>query len=155
MTVHGRLRTTREAVWSWLVEYPLQNGNWCALCEDITVAANQWITFGATDPEGGGSTNKCDFDNYNSNQKCTKTCNYDSIQSLTFVRYALLRRIPGWQTHVPKIIDFVERKLIFFEQPGPAGHGPPIQWGARTVAEQRADRCAAASCFLLHPLDWK
>ena len=49
----------------------------------------------------------------------------------------------NWKTKVPALIDFVERRLIFWEQPGPAGPDPKTQpavyHGARCVSEQRAD----------------
>jgi hypothetical protein len=46
-----------------------------------------------------------------------------------------------WQTHVPALIGFVERKLIFWEQPGPMppANQPAVAFGARCVSEQRAD----------------
>ena len=94
------------------MEYPLENGNWCAYCEDITVRANGWMTYAAnsTQPVSGNAT--CGYDDYDGGQQCTTTCNYDSIQPLTFAKYMLQRRTPGWETRVPALIDFVERKSV-------------------------------------------
>jgi hypothetical protein len=105
--------------------------NWCSFCEDIVVAAGQWKTYGT------GS-------------EAVTTCNYDSIQTLLFAQYLLRHRDdtdfpPGvdWKVHVPAIINFVERRLIFWDQPGPPGPAnntqPAIEYGARSVSEQRAD----------------
>ena len=75
-------------------------------------------------------------------------CNYDSIQPLLMAQYLLWHRHDtglgvDWKTHVPALIEFVERKLIFWEQPGPKGPDPnkqpAVQFGARCVSEQRAD----------------
>ena len=120
------LQHVRDQAWAWLVKYPLANNNWCAFCEDITLEAEQWVTYGNT----------------------TAVCNYDSIQPLLFAQYLLHNRDNGnfdldWRTHVPALIDFVERKLIFWEPPGPPGPNsktqPAVQFGARAVSEQRAD----------------
>eukprot|EP01045_Picozoa_sp_COSAG04_P001077 COSAG04_NODE_33_length_34808_cov_6.920366_12_plen_556_part_00 len=131
----AQLKRARDAAWSWVTEYPLKNGNWCAMCEDITVRANAWTTFG-----NATAGQACGYDNYQSDNNCVTTCNYDSIQSLLFAQYMLRKRLPGWETHVPAIIDFVERRLIFWDQPGPPGPPGAVQFGARTVSEQRADK---------------
>lgn len=137
------LQQTREAVWAWMVKFPLANGNWCNYCEDIVVVAEQWQVY------------------KNATYTTAPQCNYDSIQPLALAQYLLARRhddktntkkkskglqVPmpvDWKVHVPALIELVERKLIFWEQPGPPGPPkatqPALQYGARCVSEQRAD----------------
>lgn len=105
--VSAKLSRAREAAWSWVVKYPLKNGNWCAMCEDITVRANAWITYDAGGPAGNRT---CGYDNYDGSQECITTCNYDSIQPLMFAKYMLQKKTAGWETDVPALIEFVERR---------------------------------------------
>jgi hypothetical protein len=90
--VSAKLSRAREAAWSWVVKYPLKNGNWCAMCEDITVRANVWITYDAGGPAGNRT---CGYDNYDGSQECITTCNYDSIQPLRFAKYMLQKKTAG------------------------------------------------------------
>ena len=36
-------RAARALAWAWMLEYPLENGNWCGYCEDLTLAGLRWI----------------------------------------------------------------------------------------------------------------
>jgi hypothetical protein len=154
--VSEALSRAREAAWTWVVKYPLKNGNWCAMCEDITVRANAWETYGAG---GQASNGTCSYDNYRPGQECITTCNYDSIQPLMFAKYMLQNKVPGWEADVPALIGFVERRYKIATPQSAFSHHyripisrshhccvtPAVQFGARTVSEQRADH-ARMSC---------
>eukprot|EP00038_Savillea_parva_P001012 m.100751 g.100751 ORF g.100751 m.100751 type:complete len:763 (+) comp10359_c0_seq3:79-2367(+) len=121
------VRRARSVAWEWMVAFPLANNNWCGYCEDLTLTGLAWID---------------------------DQCDYDSINYRLTSRYLMGVPAAGgimppnggagngtavpWQTAVPKMLSWVENALIFWTEPGPGD--PAIQYGARCVSEQRADR---------------
>ena len=105
----------RATAWDWMMAYPMRNQAWCNFCEDIIT---QEIT---AEIVANGS------------------CNVNSITPMLVAQYMLQNtsRSPGWRTHVPALISFVEERLVR----GLNSTGEPsVFFGANTVSEQVLDR---------------
>lgn len=95
-------RNARELAWNWMMKYPMQNGAWSGYFEDVY-----------------------SFD---------KPINYNQYSPMETARYLLQHPEydPDWRTHVPALISWVEKTLIFIQ----VKNEPGVQWGANAVSEQ-------------------
>jgi hypothetical protein len=98
-------RKARQVAWMWLMEYPMKNNAWSGYFEDV---------YSFDKPE-------------NLNQ-------YSAMETARF-----LMEFPesdvAWRSHVPTLIDWVERTFIYVDVP----KEPGVQWGANAVSEQNVD----------------
>ena len=97
-------RQARQLAWVWLFTYPIENNLWATYFEDVPI-----------------------YD---------KPENFNQYSAMETARYILQHPEydPDWRTHVPKIIDWVEKTFVVDvpDEPG-------VQWGANAVSEQIAD----------------
>jgi len=94
-------RKAREMAWTWLLTYPMQNNLWSAYFEDVYFEEK---------PE-----------------------NFNQYSPMETARYIMEHPEfdPQWQTHVPKLIAWVEKTFVV-DTPKERG----VQWGANAVSEQ-------------------
>ena len=36
-------RKARSAAWQWLIDFPIDNNNWCGYCEDVNFGQYAWV----------------------------------------------------------------------------------------------------------------
>lgn len=94
-------RRAREMAWSWMMTYPMENSLWATYFEDVSI-----------------------FD---------KPENFNQYSPLEIARYIMQHPEydPDWRTHVPKIIQWVEKTFVVDVPKEPA-----VQFGANAVSEQ-------------------
>lgn len=94
-------RQARQVAWKWMMDYPMGNNLWATYFEDVSI-----------------------FD---------KPENFNQYSALETARYIMLHPEydPEWQTHVPKIIQWVEKTFVVDIPKEPA-----VQFGANAVSEQ-------------------
>lgn len=101
---YAAYQRTREMAWNWLMKFPMKDGYWSAYFEDVS-----WQRF----PN-------------NLNQ-------YSPMETSRYImQHPELD--PDWRTHVPALIDYVEKHFVI-----DIPNEPAVQWGANAVSEQVAD----------------
>jgi hypothetical protein len=98
-------RRARTTAWDWMMKYPMQNHAWSGYFEDVY-----------------------EFD---------KPVNYNQYSPMETARYLMHHpeADPEWRTHVPELLNWVEKTFIFVD----VKNEPGVQWGANAVSEQIAD----------------
>jgi hypothetical protein len=94
----------RALAWQWMLAYPMKNMQWSGYFEDVYLH--------------------------------DKPNNFNQYSPMETARYLLEhpQADADWKTHVPRLLEFVERTFVVDVPKEPA-----VQWGANTVSEQFVD----------------